>query len=374
MIAGSCGLTPLCECDTYRSTPLLDRTPVRLDVGSFAGYLADAVVLVTGAGGSIGAELSKHLTRLGVDSLILLDHAEAPLAALARALREEQMFDRTAPVLADITSRARMLDVFERYRPDVVFHAAAYKHVSLLEEAPVEGVATNVLGTSCVVDAARHAGADRLVLFSTDKAVEPTNILGQTKAVAEWIVAAAGRAADASHASVRLVNVVDSAGSILPVFRRQIELGGPVTVTDPDATRYVMTADEAAGLAIVAGALADSNGVFWLDSGPPVRVLDLAQRLVSSAARDVGIEFVGLRAGERLHEQLFSNGDEVAATPCEHVWRSPMNRVDPAWLDQWLAVLERHVERASSSLVRAALAEMHAAAASEAALPPMVVA
>jgi FlaA1/EpsC-like NDP-sugar epimerase len=347
---------------------------VRLDVGSFAGYLADAVVLVTGAGGSIGAELSKHLTRLGVDSLVLLDHAEAPLAALARALREEQMFDRTAPVLADITSRARMLDVFERYRPDVVFHAAAYKHVSLLEEAPVEGVATNVLGTSCVVDAARHAGAGRFVLFSTDKAVEPTNILGQTKAVAEWIVAVAGRAADASHASVRLVNVVDSAGSILPVFRRQIELGGPVTVTDPDATRYVMTADEAASLAIVAGALADSNGVFWLDSGPPVRVLDLAQRLVSSAARDVGIEFVGLRAGERLHEQLFSNGDEVAATPCEHVWRSPMHRVDPGWLDQWLAVLERHVERASSTLVRAALAEMHAVAASEAAPPAMVVA
>jgi FlaA1/EpsC-like NDP-sugar epimerase len=238
----------------------------------------------------------------------------------------------------------------------------------------LEGVATNVLGTSSVVDAARHAGAGRFVLFSTDKAVEPTNILGQTKAVAEWIVAAAGLAADASYASVRLVNVVDSAGSILPVFRRQIELGGPVTVTDPDATRYVMTADEAAGLAIVAGALADSNGVFWLDSGPPVRVLDLAQRLVSSAARDVGIEFVGLRAGERLHEQLFSNGDEVAATPCEHVWRSPMHQVDPAWLDQWLAVLERHVERASSTLVRAALAEMHAAAASEAALPPMVVA
>jgi FlaA1/EpsC-like NDP-sugar epimerase len=251
--------------------------------------------------------------------------------------------------------------VFERSRPDVVFHAAAYKHVPLLEASPVEGVATNILGTKCVVDAARHVGTGHFVLFSTDKAVQPTNILGQTKAVSEWIVAGAGREPNGRFASVRLGNVVDSAGSILPLFRGQVALGGPVTVTHARATRYLMTAAEAAGLAIVAGRLADSHSIFWLDSGPPVRVLDLARRIALAAPHDVAIEFVGLRAGERIHEQLFSNGDNVAPTPCERIWRSPMRQVDPAWLSEWLAVLAGAVERASSTLVRTALAEMHSA-------------
>lgn len=290
-----------------------------------------------------------------MDSLVLLDHAEASLVGLARALRAEHGFERATPVLADIKSRTRIIEVFERHRPDVVFHAAAYKQVPLLEASPVEGVATNVLGTRWVVDAARDVGARRFVLLSTDKAVQPTNVLGQTKAVAEWIVM------DAQFTSVRLGNVVDSAGSILPLFRAQVALGGPVTVTHPSATRYLMTAAEAAGLAIVAGGLADSSSIFWLDSGPPVCVLDLARRLVTAAPHDVDIEFVGLRAGERLHEQLFANGDEVAPTSCEHIWASRVRPVDPAWLDRWLAALEHHVERASSALVRAALAEMHSA-------------
>jgi FlaA1/EpsC-like NDP-sugar epimerase len=302
-----------------------------------------------------------------VRTLVLVDHAEAPLAGLTRTLVEEHGFDEPVAVLADIKSSARMSEVFERHRPDVVFHAAAYKHVPLLEASPAEGVATNILGTKCVVDAARHAGASRFVLLSTDKAVQPTNILGQTKAVAEWIVADAGReVAGTQFASVRLVNVVDSAGSIIPVFRRQVAVGGPVTVTHPKATRYLITAGEAAGLAIVAGHLADSNSIFWLDSGPPVCVFELARRLASATSPDVAIEFVGLRPGERLHEQLFSNGDEVAPTPCERVWTSPMHRVDPAWLNRWLATLERHIESGSSSLVRTALTEMHAAPEREA--------
>ena len=329
--------------------------------------------MVTGAGGSIGVELSRQLSRLGVDSLVLLDHAEASLVGLARALREEHGFERATPVLADIKNRARIIEVFERYRPDVVFHAAAYKHVPLLESSPVEGVATNVLGTKAIVDAARRVGAGHFVLFSTDKAVQPTNILGQTKAVAEWIVGDARHEHDGRLASVRLANVVDSAGSILPLFRGQVARGGPVTVTHPRATRYLMTASEAAGLAIVAGRLADSNSTFWLDSGPPVRVLDLARRL-ATATPHIRIEFVGLRAGERLHEQLFSNGDEVAPTSCDRIWASPMRHVDSAWLHQWLAVLERHVEQASSTLVRTALAEMHSAAEHEPARPAEVVA
>jgi FlaA1/EpsC-like NDP-sugar epimerase len=341
---------------------LLGRAVLDIGGGKFGEYVGGATVLVTGAGGSIGAELCAQLMQLRARELVLVDHAEAPLVELSRALRDERRLAHAVPVLADITSRRRMLEVFERYRPHVVFHAAAYKHVPLLEASPVEGVATNVLGTKCIVDAALRVGVDRFVLFSTDKAVQPTSVLGQTKAVAEWIVATAGReAADGRYASVRLGNVIDSTGSIVPVFRRQIARAGLVTLTHPEATRYLMTTGEAAGLAIVAGALADSSGVFWLDLGPPVRVLDLAQRLASAAARNVCIDIIGLRAGERLHEQLFSSGDEICATGCDHVWRSPMHEVDPAWLNDWLAVLARHVRRASAAGVRGALAEMHAA-------------
>ena len=346
-----------------------------VDVGSFAEYLGDATVLVTGAGGSIGAALCARLARLGVGALVLVDHTEASLVGLARALRDELGFERAVPVLADIKNSVGMFEMFERHRPYVVFHAAAYKHVPLLESFPVEGVATNVLGTKCIVDAARRVHVGRFVLISTDKAVQPTNVLGQTKAVAEWIVASAGRDVEnGQYVSVRLGNVVDSTGSILPVFRRQVAGGGPVTVTHPNATRYLMTADEAAGLAIVTGGLADSNSIFWLDSGPPVRILDLARRLASASSDDVGIEFVGLRAGERLHEQLFPNGGEIAATPCERVWRSPMPQVDPAWLNRWLAVLARAAERGSSTRVRAALAEMHSPAELEAVQSAVVVA
>jgi FlaA1/EpsC-like NDP-sugar epimerase len=350
---------------------LLGRSTVDVGDGEFADYLDGAAVLVTGAGGSIGAELCARLTRLGVRELVLVDQAEAPLLELAATLRHDHGFAGAVPVLADIRSAARAVEVFERYRPGVVFHAAAYKHVPLLEAHPVEAVATNVLGTRSVVAAARRVGVERLVSFSTDKAVQPTNILGQTKAVAEWIVAAAGHP---RYTSIRLGNVVDSAGSILPLFRRQVARGGPVTVTHPQATRYLMTGGEAAGLAIAAGALADSGGIFWLDVGPPVRVLDVARRLAGGAPREVTIDFVGLRAGERLHERLFRSGDKIAATACGRVFRSTLPAVDPAWLNGWIAALARQVDRASAVGVRTALAEMHGAPEPEVVQPGAVVA
>jgi FlaA1/EpsC-like NDP-sugar epimerase len=343
--------------------------------GKFAEYIAGATVLVTGAGGSIGAELCARLIGLGVRELVLVDQAEAPLLELATTLRYDHAFTDSVLVLADIRSAARAADVFERHRPDVVFHAAAYKQVPLLEAHPVEAAATNVLGTKSVADAALRVGVEHFVLFSTDKALQPRSILGQTKAVAEWIVAAAGHeAADAHYTSIRLGNVVDSAGSILPLFRRQIACGGPVTVTHPKTTRYLMTGGEAAGLAIVAGALADSNAVFCLDVGRPVRVLDIARRLTRVAPGEIAIEFVGMRPGERLHEQLFWSGDEIVWTACERVFRSTLDRVDPAWLNLWIAALARHVERASAAGVRAALAEMHAAPEQEVVRPSAVVA
>ncbi|MEP6910454.1 MAG: SDR family NAD(P)-dependent oxidoreductase [Actinomycetota bacterium] len=319
------------------------------------------MVLVTGAAGSLGTRLASRLARLGAGSLVLVDNAEAPLVELATSLREEGIVD-AVPVLADIRSAHRALDVVARYQPDIVFHVAAYKQLPLLEAFPVEGVAANILGTKHMVDAAGSLGVERFVLFSTDKAVQPTCILGQTKAIAELIVATAGYdTPERRYTSVRLGNVVDSAGSILPLFRRQIARGGPLTVTDPRATRYLMTSAEAVGLAIVAGAVGDSDGVYWLDLDPPVRVLELAWRLVRASSTDVGIDFVGLRDGESLHEQLFTPSDEIATTACDRVYRSTLARVDPAWLTAWIAVLERHVDRASSVGVRATLAEMHAA-------------
>jgi FlaA1/EpsC-like NDP-sugar epimerase len=353
---------------------LLGRPVIDIREADFAEYLAGATVLVTGAGGSLGTELCARLTRLGARELVLVDQAEAVLVELATALRYDHGFTDAVPVLADIRSEAHAVEVFERYCPDVVFHAAANKHVPLVEANPVEGAATNVLGTKCMVDAARSVGVERFVLFSTDKAVAPTSVLGQTKAVAEWIVATAGREQGSKrYASVRLGNVVDSAGSILPLFRRQVARGGPLTVTHPQMTRYLMTAGEAAGLAIVAGALADSN-VFCLDLGPPVRVLDLARRLAQTTPGDIAIDFVGLRAGERLHEQFFWETDEIAATPCERVLRSTTHHVDPAWLNAWIAALARHVEEASAAGVRAVLSAMQGSADSETALPGAVLA
>ena len=335
---------------------MLGRPIVDVGVEAFAGYLAGATVLVTGAGGSLGAELCVRLVQLGARELVLVDQAEAGLVALAESLRREQGA-QAVPVLADVTRAGRASEVFERHRPDVVFHAAAYKHVPLLEEHPVEAVSANVLGTRCVVDAARRVGVGRFVLFSTDKAVEPESVLGRTKAVAEWIVAAAAReASQGRYAAVRLGNVIDSAGSVLPIFRRQIADGGPVTVTHPHATRYVLTSGEAADLAIVAGALADSASIFWLDAGPPVRIVELARRLAAAVSTEIAIDFVGLRPGERLHEQMLWSGDEVVPTPCAHVHTSPLRQVESGWLDEWTATLAGHVDRVSAAGVRATLA------------------
>jgi FlaA1/EpsC-like NDP-sugar epimerase len=336
---------------------LLGRPVVDVAVAEVGEYLIGAAVLVTGAGGSIGSELCARLARLGVGRLVLVDQAEASLLAATRSVE----CAAAVPVLADIRSRSRALELFERHRPDVVFHAAAYKQVSLLEASPVEAAATNVLATQSVVDASRVAGVERFVLFSTDKAVRPASILGRTKRVAEWIVASA---AQRRYGVVRLGNVIDSSGSCLPLFREQLAGGGPLTVTDRRATRYLMTAGEAAGLAVVAGSFADSESVFFLDSGPPVSVLDLASRFASGAAARE-LEFVGLRAGERLHEHMCWPGEEPSPTACRHVLSAPMHHVDPAWLEQQLAVLAQHVERASAAGVRALLAGMQAAAASE---------
>ena len=340
---------------------LLDRPVWAAGRADASEYLDGATVLVTGAAGSIGAELCRRVARAGAARLVLVEQAEAPLVDLAVDLCVPGV--EIVPVLADVRSLPRALDVIERHQPDVVFHAAAYKHVPLLEEHPVEAAATNVLGTAAVVSAAVRAGIERLVLFSTDKAVEPTSVLGRTKAAAELIVASAGREQGAAYTSIRLGNVVDTAGSVVPRFRRQLQSRAALTITDPRATRYVMTAGEAAGLAIAAGGLARPEVVFWLDCGRPVRIVDLALRLARAYGVDPPIEIVGLRPGERLHELFCREDDAVTATACAHVMCSSVERVDPEWLQARVAALARHVDRASAAGVRATLAEFHEEAA-----------
>jgi FlaA1/EpsC-like NDP-sugar epimerase len=291
-------------------------------------------------------------TAFGAATLVLVDSAEAPLVELVTTLRAEGGSE-AVPVLADIRNAARMSDVLAKHRPDVVFHTAAYKHVPLLEAHPSEAAATNVLGTKNVVEAACAVGVGRFVSFSTDKAARPANVLGRTKAAAELVVAAAADVVPGSrYSSIRLANVAEAPGGILECFRRQASRGGPLTVTDPQATRLLMTSVEAVALAFIAGGLDGLDEVLWLDVGPPVRILELARAIV--AGRDIDIELVGLRPGESLREESFSDGDRIA-TRCDRVFAAALPRVDRIWLDAWTSELAELVDQASDEHVGQAL-------------------
>jgi FlaA1/EpsC-like NDP-sugar epimerase len=329
---------------------VLGREAVELDLDSIASYLTGETVLVTGAGGSIGSELCRQIAAMGADRIVLVDHAENALVDIARELAHERNYTSTVSVLADAKDRAKMRRLFERFRPGVVFHAAAYKHVPLMEENPLESVRNNVFSTAVMADVASELGAKRFVLVSTDKAVNPKNVLGQTKALCEWIVeAAAAREQNGTRfISVRFGNVLGSSGSVIPLFRRQIARGGPVTVTHPDMTRYFMTIPEAVQLIIQAGAIGESGDVYVLDMGTPVRILDLAHNMIRLSGkepeRDIAIEFIGARPGEKLHEELWGDGEDAVPTAHSKILRCATQPVDPGWLDDELAELERLVE------------------------------
>jgi FlaA1/EpsC-like NDP-sugar epimerase len=321
---------------------LLGREPVTVDIESIAGYLTDEVVLVTGAGGSIGAELCRQIARMGPTRLVLVENSERALFEIERELVDERGFRATAAVLGDAGNERKMRQVFEKYRPAVVFHAAAYKHVALVEANPVEAVRNNTLITRTVADVAVEFGAKRFVLVSTDKAVNPRGVMGQTKALCEWIVEAWGHREDTStrFCAVRFGNVLGSSGSLIPIFRKQIARGGPVTVTHPEMTRYFMTIPESVQLVIQAGAIGGRGQVYVLDMGEPVKIVDLAETMIRLSGKEPGsevaIEFIGARPGEKLHEELGSGHETV--TPSAHeaillVTRAP---VDPAWLEEEL--------------------------------------
>lgn len=289
---------------------LLGRGHIDTDVESIAGYLAGKRVLVTGAGGSIGSELCRQIHRFGPEELIMLDRDESLLHAVQLSIDGRGQLDTRALVVADIRDRERIEEVFDEWKPQVVFHAAALKHVPLLEMYPDEGYKTNVLGTQNILDCAAACAVERFVNISTDKAADPVNVLGHTKREAEARTAAmAATVADASFMSVRFGNVLGSRGSVLTAFRQQIARGGPVTVTHPEVTRYFMTIGEAVQLVIQAGAIGKDGEVLILDMGEPVRIADVAQRMVDASGRDIDIVHTGLRDGEKLHEVLMDENE-----------------------------------------------------------------
>jgi FlaA1/EpsC-like NDP-sugar epimerase len=329
---------------------VLGREPVEVDLVAVASYLAGETVLVTGAGGSIGSELCRQIARLGAARLVLVETSELALFEIDRELTAARGFSASVPVLGDVGNRAKLRQIFERYRPEVVFHAAAYKHVPLNEANPLESIRNNVLATRVVADVAVEYGARRFVLVSTDKAARPKNILGQSKAVCESIVKAYGARedVDTTFVAVRFGNVLGSSGSVIPTFHRQIEKGGPVTVTHTEMTRYFMTIPEAVSLVVQAGAIGHRGQVLVLDMGEPVRIVDLARNMIRLSGkqpdRDVTIEFVGVRPGEKLHEVLWNEDEEVLPTTHPKILAARAGGVDGRWLEDELDELERLVE------------------------------
>ncbi|HZT94562.1 MAG TPA: nucleoside-diphosphate sugar epimerase/dehydratase [Gaiellaceae bacterium] len=336
---------------------VLGREQVEVDFHEVAAYLEGHTVLVTGAGGSIGSELCRQIARVRPSRLILVDNAEGPLFEIERELVTERDFTAALPKLIDVKDRkALRREVFEKYQPTVVFHAAAYKHVAMLETHPLESVRNNVVGTRILVELAAEFAVERFVFISTDKAVNPKTVMGQSKALCEWIVESFGHRRDVAtrFVAVRFGNVLNSSGSVIPIFRKQIERGGPVTVTHPEMTRYFMTIPEAVSLVVQAGAIGGRGQVFVLDMGEPVRIVDLAQNMIrlsgkeprlpddpTSGPRDVRIAFVGSRPGEKIHEELWSDDDSVGATAHPKIMRLSRPPVDPDWLEGELAELER---------------------------------
>ncbi|MEQ4204257.1 nucleoside-diphosphate sugar epimerase/dehydratase [Actinopolymorpha sp. B9G3] len=306
LLDGRVGVTDVRE---IQPTDLLGRHQIDTDVGAVAGYLAGRRVLVTGAGGSIGSELCRQIGQFAPAELIMVDHDESALHAVQLAVKGVALLDTPDVVLADIRDAERMMGLFRQRCPEVVFHAAALKHLPMLEQYPVEAVKTNVWGTLAVLEAAKAAGVARFVNISTDKAANPSSVLGYSKRIAEGLTAGAARDSYGSFVSVRFGNVLGSRGSVLTAFTAQVEAGGPVTVTHPDVTRYFMTVQEAVQLVIQAAAIGSGGEALVLDMGEPVRIADVARQLIEASGRRIEIVYTGLRDGEKLHEELLGGGE-----------------------------------------------------------------
>jgi len=352
VLEGKVGVDDVRDLDM---TDLLGRAQVKTDLRSISACLTGRRVLVTGAGGSIGSELCRQVHRLGPSRLVMLDRDESALHATQMQVYGRAPMDTDDVVLADIRDTTALESVFAAHQPDVVFHAAALKHLPVLERFPGEALKTNVWGTENVLGAARSAGVDRFVNISTDKAANPVSVLGYSKRVAEGLTSACDQDSDGTYLSVRFGNVLGSRGSVLTTFLQQIADERPVTVTHPDATRYFMTIEEAVGLLIQAAAIGRGGEVLVLDMGEPVSIHAVARRLIAMSHASVDVEFIGLRPGEKVHEELFGEG-EIDTRPkhpaVSHVAVAPLPFSAVRGLDPWAPapVVMRGMERLANGL------------------------
>jgi FlaA1/EpsC-like NDP-sugar epimerase len=330
---------------------LLRREPVETDLAAVAELATGETVLVTGAGGSIGSELCRQIGRLAPARIVLVGHGENSIFDILHELAADFPDVCLMPVIADVRDRKRMAAVFNIYRPDTVFHAAAHKHVPLMEQNVIEAITNNIFGTLNMVDSALEVGCEHFVFISTDKAVRPTSVMGATKRVAELIVQRAALKHERNFVSVRFGNVLGSRGSVVPTFLRQIQAGGPVTVTHPGMQRYFMTIPEAVQLVLQAGALGRGGEVFLLDMGEPIRIVDIATDLIRlsglTVGRDIEIKFTGMRPGEKLYEEMFFSAENVLTTDHPKVLRARNG------------ILPEGIMRRIETLVSAAEAEYH---------------
>jgi FlaA1/EpsC-like NDP-sugar epimerase len=341
-----------------RPEELLERDVVSFDDAALAVFLNGKVVLVTGAGGSIGSELARQAARFTPLRLLLLDRAEFALFEIDRELRERWPELTIVPLVADICDRGRMHDIFALHRPHVVTHAAAHKHVPLMEHNPGEAIKNNVFGTRTLGELAGEHGAEAFVMISTDKAVRPTSIMGASKRVAELVVQNLGDRYRTRYVAVRFGNVLGSAGSVIPIFREQIARGGPVRVTHPDMKRYFMTIPEATVLALEAGAMGQGGEIFVLDMGEPVRIVDLAKRLIELSGQEkIDILFTGVRPGEKLFEELETSDEAIAKTRHPKIFIGKITGRSTQDMERALARLQMLAEDARGEELRHFLAE-----------------
>lgn len=315
---------------------LLERDEVRLDMDIVEHYIRDKVVLVTGAGGSIGSEICRQIMRVGPKMLLLLGHGENSIYLINQELKNIYKDGPIIPIIADIRDNQQLDQIFTQYNPQVVFHAAAHKHVPLMEIQPMAAVLNNIYGTRNVADVAGRHGVERFVMISTDKAVNPTSVMGATKRVAEKVIISMNDTYDTKYITVRFGNVLGSRGSVIPLFKKQIEAGGPVTVTDPEMTRYFMTIPEASQLVLQAGAMGKGGEVFLLDMGEPVKIIDLARNMIRLSGlepdKDIHIKITGLRPGEKKYEELLTSEEGTNRTNHTKIFEAALETVDRDWL------------------------------------------
>ena len=336
---------------------LLRREPTQLDMDGIRGYICGKRVLVSGGGGSIGSELCRQILDLHPSELVIVDQSEFGVFAIEQELKKRDLNDvDVVYAVRDISDYESMSALFSQTRPEIVFHAAAYKHVPLMESNPQEAIRNNIFGTKSMVDLANQYAVDRFVLISTDKAVRPTNIMGCTKLVAEKYLQAVSARSKTQYITVRFGNVLNSVGSVVPTFRQQIEAGGPVTVTDPKMERFFMTIPEAVQLVMQAGAVGSTGDILILDMGKPVRILDLAKDMIKLSGlrcpEDIDIMFTGIRPGEKMYEELFYGSEEGSKKVHDKIFCAPRKGVEMAQMQQVLNRLRDCVDESNSVAIK----------------------